>query len=541
MKVALTAEGTYPHQFGGVSVWCDQLIRGMPDHDFLLVPLVASGAEPVRWDLPPNVRSVAPIPLWGVSPPVTLRARLSRNRAVPPLAELIDVLFMPPAHAPDRFADVMRELSAYAQAGGDLRAALASEDAIRTLSGAWQANWPHILPGPPGDGGGARSGTAPTLHDAVVALQLIEHALRPLSHLPAQADVVHAVTNGLGALPALAAKWRYGTPLIVSEHGVYVREQYLHLRRPSFGWPVKELFLRFLRRVCALGYQQADVITPGNAYNKRWEEQLGADVSRVRTVYNGVNPADFPPLTGEPDVPTIAWVGRVDPVKDLETLLRAFSLVLREMPQARLRMFGAPPQGREAYLAHCQALAGQLGLTDRAVFEGRVPVIRDAYSAGQIVVLCSITEGFPYTLIEAMASGRPCVATDVGGVSEALGRAGLIVPPRNPAALADACLQLLLDPGLRKNLGHAARLRALEHFTVDRAISTFDEMYSFLGTGRPIPDGVPQRALPAPMRPAEEATLTLPRVDAAALAADAETTLVLPRIDAPDGPPCEPE
>ena len=127
------------------------------------------------------------------------------------------------------------------------------------------------------------------------------------------------------------------------------------------------------------------------------------------------------------------------------------------------------------------------------------------------------------------------------GVSEALGRAGLIVPPRNPAALADACLQLLLDPGLRKNLGHAARLRALEHFTVDRAISTFDEMYSFLGTGRPIPDGVPQRALPTPMRPAEEATLTLPRIDAAALAADAETTPVLPRIDAPDGPPCEPE
>ena len=58
MDVALIGEGTYPHQFGGVSVWCDQLVRGMPDYDFLLVALTATGAEPVRWSLPDNVASV---------------------------------------------------------------------------------------------------------------------------------------------------------------------------------------------------------------------------------------------------------------------------------------------------------------------------------------------------------------------------------------------------------------------------------------------------------------------------------------------------
>src|SRR5262249_20386149 len=109
------------------------------------------------------------------------------------------------------------------------------------------------------------------------------------------------------------------------------------------------------------------------------------------------------------------------------------------------------------------------------------------YDAGQVVVLCSITEGFPYTLIEAMACGRPCVATDVGGVTEALADTGLVVPPRHPEALADACLKLLRDKSLRGKLGAAARLRALECFTVDRAISAFDEMYSLLGSGHPIP------------------------------------------------------
>ena len=85
MKVALTAEGTYPHQFGGVSVWCDQLIRGLPQHEFIVIPLVASGNEAIRWPLPANVTAMATIPLWGRAPSIPLRARLSRGRDDSPL------------------------------------------------------------------------------------------------------------------------------------------------------------------------------------------------------------------------------------------------------------------------------------------------------------------------------------------------------------------------------------------------------------------------------------------------------------------------
>jgi polysaccharide biosynthesis protein PelF len=525
MKVALVGEGTYPHQFGGVSVWCDQLVRGLPQYDFTLIPLVATGNEPMRWELPGNVKSVVTIPLWGRPPPVPLRARLSLRHADSILRELVDVLLTRPDQAQDRFSDVMHELFTFAQTK-NLRRAMVSETAVKLLSDAWRQRWPDILPSsatvdPPnglaaiaGDhfeglpeqdeqeqdeqeqdeqeqdeqeqdeqGEPGLSPVVPTVGDAVTAMQLLEHALRPFSHPPVQADVVHTVTNGLGALPAFAAKWRYGMPMIVTEHGVYMREQYLHLRRPEFGWPVKDLYLRFLRRLCTLGYHEADIITPGNIYNKRWEAELGADEARVRTVYNGVDPAVFPVVDTEPEVPTISWAGRIDPFKDLITLLRAFSLVLREIPEARLRIFGSPPQGGESYLEHCRAEAYDLGISKQATFEGRVPEIRDAYAAGHVVVLCSITEGFPYTLIEAMACGRPCVATNVGGVTEAVGDdAGLVVPPRNPAALADACLKLLRDDGMRRKMGAAARERAIEHFTVDRAISAFDEMYTRLGS-----------------------------------------------------------
>jgi glycosyltransferase involved in cell wall biosynthesis len=472
MNVALTAEGTYPHQFGGVSVWCDQLIRGMPDHDFQLVALVANGMEPVRWELPDNVVSVAAVPIWG--PPPTIPRRHRRSRSTPPLRELLDVLLAPPREAQDRFAEVLRELFEYAQTE-NLSASLASEEAVRLLSDTWRG-WPP-------DSAEAE----PTLHDAVTAMQLLEHCLRPLSHPPVQADVVHAVTNGMGALPALAAKWRHGTPIVVTEHGIYMREQYLHSRQFPYRWPVRALYLRFMRRLCSLGYHEAEMITPGNVYNKRWEQQLGADLSRVRTIYNGVDPGDFPAVDDEPEVPTISWAGRIDPIKDLETLLRAFALVHQQIPAARLRLFGSAGAGQEAYLERCRALTVELEISEAATFEGRVADIRDAYAAGHVVVLCSISEGFPYTLIEAMTCGRPCVATDVGGVTEALAETGMVVPPRSPEALAEACLILLRDTDQRQRLGAAARVRALQYFTVDRAISAFDEIYTFLGSGHPLP------------------------------------------------------
>ncbi|MBO0773072.1 MAG: GT4 family glycosyltransferase PelF [Actinobacteria bacterium] len=483
MRVALTAEGTYPHQPGGVSVWCDQLIRGLPDQEFVLVPLVATGAEPLRWRLPANVSAMHTIPLWSSSPPGPASARLARSRAGGMVQELIDILLAPPAQAQDRFAALLRAMAEYAQTRS-LPRALASEEAVRALSDAWRERWPiPLAPAPE-----SYAAVAPTLHDAVTALQLIEHALRPLSYPPVRADVVHAVSNGIGALVPLAAKWRHGTPMVLTEHGLFMREQYLHSRRTGYRWPVKELFLRFMRRLCAVGYAEADLITPGNVYNQRWEERLGAHVSQIRTIYNGVNPADFPEITTEPEVPTIVWVGRVDPVKDVGTLLRAFSLVQEEIPDARLRLFGSPPAGREAYLAHCRELAASLGLAGQATFEGQVPRIQDAYAAGHVVVLCSISEGFPYTLIEAMTCGRACVATDVGGIPEALGDTGLIVAPRSPEALAEACRALLADHALRRRLGAAARQRALDFFTVDRAISNFEEIYNVFGARkRPSP------------------------------------------------------
>src|ERR1019366_311502 len=109
MKIAMVTEGTYPYSFGGVSVWCDQLIRGMPGCDFSLMAIVATGAERLAWSLPDNVTAVPKGPLGGAPPPApTMRYR----NAVPDylLREFIDSLLDTSTAAQSRFAALLREL-----------------------------------------------------------------------------------------------------------------------------------------------------------------------------------------------------------------------------------------------------------------------------------------------------------------------------------------------------------------------------------------------------------------------------------------------
>jgi glycosyltransferase involved in cell wall biosynthesis len=129
-------------------------------------------------------------------------------------------------------------------------------------------------------------------------------------------------------------------------------------------------------------------------------------------------------------------------------------------------------------------------------FEGRVEDIRDAYAAGNVVMLSSISEGFPFTLIEAMSCGRATVSTDVGGVREAVGETGLVVPPREPEAMARAALELLRDPPRRTRMGEAARLRVIEQFTLRHTIDSFREIYGSLAAGRRSPREAVQPADP---------------------------------------------
>ncbi|MET7621676.1 GT4 family glycosyltransferase PelF [Streptomyces sp. NPDC005408] len=471
--VTMLTEGTYPHVHGGVSTWCDQLVRGMPEVDFQVVALTGTGREPVTWQLPPNVYRHTAFPLWGPVPGRRLPLYGRERRRFIDVYERFLLSVLDPSAGCD-FGEGLDALAEFARAGR-LTAALRSESVLRSLMWIW--TMPHLQ----------ISASRPTVHDALTATDLLEHALRPLAVRIPDDSIAHAVSAGLATLPALAAQRFEGVPFLLTEHGIYLRERYLGYRAEGQRAPVKALMLGFYRELNSLGYKRASLITPCNQYNRRWEERGGAPADRIRTVYNGVDPHAFPQAGPEPDVPTISWAGRIDPIKDLETLIRAYAIVRAELPETRLRLFGGVPAGGEAYRIRLEKLAAELGVVDGVVWEGRVSDVARAYAAGSVVLLSSISEGFPFSLIEAMSCGRATVSTDVGGVREAVGDTGLVVPPREPAVMAEATLGLLRDAARRAELGRLARQRVVDRFTLRRSVDGFRRIYLELA-GLPEPE-----------------------------------------------------
>ncbi|HYN96966.1 MAG TPA: DUF3492 domain-containing protein, partial [Pilimelia sp.] len=209
MKVALVSEGTYPYAMGGVSVWCDQLVRGLPDYRWEMVALTVDGSERQVWPSPDNLDRVRSIPLWRPRPVGRGRPGGAFGAA---FAEFVGALVTPVPPGSDaaartrgQFLAALRGLHAYATDGGDLESALLSPAALTAMMDAWR---------------GIRVDEAQglSLADACDAAWLIAHMLRPLAAEPVRADVVHSSMNGLSTLVGMAAKWRHGTPLVLSEH-----------------------------------------------------------------------------------------------------------------------------------------------------------------------------------------------------------------------------------------------------------------------------------------------------------------------------------
>ena len=491
MHIALITEGSYPFVRGGVTTWCDQLIRGLPQHDFEVVALLGDGSEPVVMELPPNVTGLRRMALWGPSGSRCAPRGSAWEDFEASFALVLSALVRNHPGAPLDFVSGLRAMHRWAQ-GHDLHAALASERATHMVLEHWDTfersqAWSE------------QKVTHPmSLQDALVATDLLEHLLRPLSQAAPRADLCHPVSNGLPTLVAMTAQWTYGTPMVMSEHGVFLRERYLALQNFVYGWPVKQLVLAFYRRLSEAGYAAAELIAPVNVFNQRWEVHGGADPDRIVTAYNGVDPQSFSELP-EPTVPTIGWVGRIDPLKDLETLVRGFAIVRDKVPAARLRLFGPVPPGNEAYARHIRGLVDSFRLEDVATFEGPVSPVSEAYRASSVVALTSVSEGLPYTVIEAMMSWRVTVSSDVGGVAEVVGDTGLLFPVGELEEFSRACVALLSEPSMRRRMAEAGRARATAMFDLDRMLGSFGSMYVELLNRAPFnldgaTDSAPSRA-----------------------------------------------
>lgn len=464
MKLLLTTEGTYPSIMGGVSTWCDQLVRGMSDHEFHLLEITGPLPTKPAYTLPQNVTALTSARLW--APRRGRRARGSNLERA--FSRSLNLLM--------GFAD--GDANAFRKGLFDLAVVgntfdlwpyfdrPAAWDIVR--SALWRVNE-----------------APPPMAAVALAVNWLKGTLGPLLFIPEPTDQAHTTSNGLSAIPAWVSAKVYGVPLMLTEHGLYLRERYLGLASEANPPGVKALRARFYNTLARTIYQDADLVVSVSEFNRTWQIELGAPPTRTRVVYNGVAPEAFPEAEGPAgSEPTVAWVGRVDPIKDLETLVRAFTTVTQTTPTARLKLFGPVPKGNEAYSRRIKELINELNLSNSITFEGPISPVHRAYHAADVVALSSISEGFPYVAIEAMMCGRPVVATQVGGVGEAVGAFGRMVEPRDWGNFGVALQELLANPDLRHALGKGARSRALSLFTLNQMYAGYSHLYSELASGR---------------------------------------------------------
>jgi glycosyltransferase involved in cell wall biosynthesis/GNAT superfamily N-acetyltransferase len=233
-------------------------------------------------------------------------------------------------------------------------------------------------------------------------------------------------------------------------------------------------------------------------------EQYGLPGERIDVIPNGVDTHRFSPSKGTVDRKdsrvVIGNVGRLFAVKNLALLLRAGGELKARGLDFEIVIAGDGPD-KDAL----KALARSLGIADRVRLLGRTEDIPNLLRSFDVFALTSDLEGHPNALLEAMATGLPCVATQVASVPEALdgGRAGILIRPNDQKDLADAIERLATDASLRKKLGDEARARVIEAYGEEKTLDDYASLYTRASGGSvppPVPKNGEPRKAPVPHR-----------------------------------------
>lgn len=266
-------------------------------------------------------------------------------------------------------------------------------------------------------------------------------------------DLVHA---HLGQSEVLAAVAPRSVPVVASRRG------------PNMGFD--NAVYRLLE---GLGHRRSDVLISNTRYWADVAERHDRWTPPTRVIHNAIDPAEFSILPMPAEIgPRVAVIANLHPYKRIDLFLRAFHLLGGSVPEARATIAGDGVERRRL-----ERLAQELGLSERVTFAGLVPDTRAIVGASHVVALTSEVEGFPNALLEAMAQGRPVVATRVGGVAELVrdGEDGFLTA-LDPHEIAARLRVLLTDPGVRERMARSATERTRE-FTWERVVRQTEDVY----------------------------------------------------------------
>lgn len=449
--VCLLLEGTYPFVSGGVSSWVHQLLLAHADLSFNLVCLTPDDRPRVqKFQTPDNVHAVSCIPLQSL-PQGHQRPSRSTKAAVEKLLVIVDRLLRGIATVDDLTQFARHAAGLGGIAGRSLL--LDSRMAFETIKVGYE-----------------QIGSESSFLDFFWSWRSLASAVLAvlLPPLP-EARCYHAVSTGFAGLLGARLAAATGRPLILTEHGIYTNERRIEIAMADWLYQgpevsfaprkvsrdLRDLWIEAFEGFARLTYAAADPVVTLYRGNQRLQLRDGATPARLAIIPNGVEFERYAAVVRDPAPrpPTVALIGRVVPIKDVKTFIRAVGLLRRRIPDARGEILG-PLDEDPTYARECAALIRQLGLEDAVTLHGPVTVL-DWLARVDLSVLTSISEAQPLTILEAGAAGIPCIATDVGACREMieadppgetpLAAGGAVTAIANPAATADAMAELLGD------------------------------------------------------------------------------------------------
>ncbi|RZJ67356.1 MAG: DUF3492 domain-containing protein [Flavobacterium sp.] len=489
-NVLLILEGTYPYNGGGVSTWAHMLCNDVSNSNYTLYSINADFETKSKYELSENVAGVVQVPLWSPLEPQEMISYGKKfykfvERKENTLDNDIDTIFLPIferlinaiyAQVPDSedMDDVVFDMWRYFQKH-DYKKTMRSKQ-------VWDM-FCYMM----SDIISADGDIEATLYDLTVAMRWIYRFLIPLSIDVPKADLSHLTLSGFPVIPALVLKYKYGTPMIVTEHGVFIRERLIAINSSEYSFFLKQMLIKFSEAITSLVYYKADRILSVNKFNMTWEKMYGADPKKIDVIYNGIDHKLFVPKK-KPEhltmTPTVVAAARIFELKDIITMIKSCSVVKGAIPNVKYLVYGdnnAVPE----YTAECNKLIKELGLEENFILAGYHAKPHELFCEGDISILTSISEGFPYTVLESMSCGIPVVATDVGGVTEALDNScGFICKPKDYVEIGNAVVTLLQNEEMRRGMGINARKKVIENFTIGKFISEYEQVYDRMLTKR---------------------------------------------------------
>ncbi len=494
--VCLMLEGTYPYVLGGVSAWVDQIIRGLPELKFALFFLGSAKADYKKqnYQLPPNVVSLTEI---------YLDERLSKEELAPvpgawpardKVFEVLEEFYQADTHE-DRRNQFWNLIVALKGVGRQMTFGniLRDREAWEVLEKAY-----------------ARFCPEESFIDFFWTARFLHLPLWQLwqahQRIP-DAKVYHSVSAGYAGFAAAIAAHLRNAPFILTEHGIYTKERIAEISQAEWIYEpqrsqidynlgpskLKQLWVGLFSFLGRIAYDTADQIITIYEGNVNTQIEFGADPRKISVIPNGIEPSKFDRIyqihverwRSSPPVKVIGFIGRVVPIKDVKTLLRAARLVCERIPEAHFLIVG-PYAEDPIYFDECQTIVKLLGIEKNVDFMGMQKTM-EVLPRMDVMVLTSISEGLPYVMLEGMAAGLPNVASDVGACRElifgrtpedkAIGRAGRLTKILSPVETAAALVTILQNPKLVRQMGDAGRRRAEEYYSMSKMLGSYRELY----------------------------------------------------------------